>query len=65
MGRRYAKKVAAGVGGRRPRASPVWGRGGWGRDRDADSSFQRDEVAVANAGRVSPSETQLFGLLCD
>ena len=31
----------------------------------ANSSCQRDEVAVANAGRVSPSETQLFGLLCD
>lgn len=61
----FPKMVRPAFGGRRPRANPVWGRGEWGRDRDAISWCQRDEVAVATVGRLSPSATQLLGLLCD
>src|SRR5690349_12925038 len=38
---------------------------GWGRDRTRVFLVQRVDVAVAYAGLGSPSETQLFGLLCD
>jgi hypothetical protein len=59
------KKVRPALGGEPAAASPVWGRGGWGRDRGRKrqwgSKTSRRDVAVAVAVRGSPSETQTLG----
>src|SRR5262249_49395020 len=62
------EKVRPALGGGPAAANPVWGRGGWGRDRAANSCgcfhCPRD-AAVVTAGRGSPMETHWFGSDCD
>jgi hypothetical protein len=62
-------KGAAGLGGKAGRSRTRSGDGeGWGRDREREFllAVQRaGDVAVAVAGRGSPSEIQTFGSACD
>lgn len=69
------KKVRAALGGGAARARTRSGDGeGWGRDRIRVSfvslsklvpGADHREAVVAAVGRVSPSETHMFGSLCD
>ena len=64
------KKLRPAFGGRLAARDPVWDGEGWGCDRVAcpvDSWFRQRSLAlaVATAGRLSPSETHTFGSLCD
>ncbi len=64
------KKVRPAFGGRLAAREPVWDGEGWGCDRVAWFVYpyvvnDRVTLAVATAGRLSPSETQTLGSLCD
>src|ERR1700693_1714707 len=62
-----AKKLRPALGGELAARDPVWDGEGWGCDRVAylRCFFCQWAVAVATAGRLSPSETHWFGSLCD
>jgi len=74
------QKVAASPGGELAAHEPVWDGEGWGYDRVVGSylfkysilsmtfrscSKSQRELAVATAGRESPSETQVLASVCD
>src|SRR5882757_6246317 len=63
------KKLRPSLGGGSAARDPVWDGEGWGCDRVAClliPGCQRSlALAVAIAGRLSPSETHTFGSLCD
>ena len=63
------KKLRPAIGGWLAAREPVWDGEGWGCDRVAGSKFlvryRSRELAVASAGRLSPSETHTLGSLCD
>ena len=64
------KKVRPALGGELAARDPVWDGEGWdvtgSRNSVTAVEPQRSlALAVATAGRLSPSETQTFGSLCD
>ena len=75
-----AKKLRPALGGELAAHGPVWDGEGWGYDRSVCSydfkysilsmtfrscSNSQRELAVATAGRESPSDTQASASVCD
>lgn len=75
-----AKKLRPSFGGSSAAHEPVWDGEGWGYDRAVGSNLfkyswvsmtfrscskSQRELAVATAGRESPSDTHMFGSVCD
>src|SRR5260370_38043687 len=61
------KRLRPALGGELAARDPIWDGEGWGCDRIACpviSCYRSWALAVATAGRPSPSETQTFGSLC-
>jgi hypothetical protein len=69
--RKPSKKMRPALGGELAAREPVWDGEGWGCDRVACllvliCCYRASRaLAVATAGRLSPSETQTFASLCD